>query len=80
LDVCTKCQSYCQTCSNLSSCDTCALNLFKHNVLGITECLNSCPKGFYPDTNRVCQSCPITCGILGCTGPTKCNTCAALQY
>lgn len=70
---CEKCALTCATCAgSASTCVTCATGF----VLYVTQCLPSCPDGFYAPsgtTQPTCQACPTGCNT--CTSGTTCTSC-----
>ena len=89
--TCTSCSSQCELmlgCSGPSAadCNQCSnvtLPAGSANTSAQDICVESCPRNFYVDTNKVCRPCNPECRD-SCTGPmaSQCTACsgASLRY
>ena len=70
--TCVSCPVGCETCTSLTSCQSCRFYYFMRND---SLCYTSCPAGSYPETkNRTCSSCPAGCST--CTSLSVCQSCS----
>lgn len=71
VQICSKCQDSCVTCTNPSTCSSC----LAPRVLQNSQCV--CPIRFYATLPNTCGDCDITC--LTCSGNlnTQCSGCSA---
>ena len=84
---CTHCPADCQTCTNMTLCQTCVQgrwgNICQYNCTGCSRecdalkgCVSGCLPGYYreaSETGSVCLSCSKECET--CTNATICQTC-----
>jgi len=69
--TCTICKGNCQTCSNTTTCQTC---LSQYYMDSQGNCVNSCPNGYYGDSNMICQPCrDVNCLICTSSSCQGCN-------
>jgi hypothetical protein len=73
-----KCDTSCATCSNGTTCDTCATNMFTDPYQKF--CVATCPDGTYKDktTNR-CRPCTFPCKTCNLSQDT-CLSCATADF
>lgn len=73
---CRSCPSTCETCTNMTQCDTCKTNFYAWTIsAGDIKCVETCPDGtFGEDTGTlVCTDCMTNCNQ--CTSDTLCDEC-----
>ena len=74
LSIIYLCQPPCQTCQgDLVNCLTCS-NKSSFPYLNGTNCLSTCPNGYFLNSNNECQQCSYTC--QNCTDFGYCITCS----
>jgi hypothetical protein len=74
---CVACSGTCKTCSGSTSnqCSSC----YEETYLSSTECVRSCPDGYYPDSALwSCVVCSSMCKT--CRNPTECLSCSDALY
>ena len=80
-NICTKCDSPCNTCQTTSTtCLSCIQNITTNKYHAANNsCLSTCPNGFYADSGNICQSCSNTC--LTCQSDSIiCTSCPSTTY
>lgn len=80
-NICTKCDSPCNTCqTNSTTCLSCLQNTTTNKYLASNNtCLTNCPNSFYADAGNICQSCNSVC--LTCQSvPTNCTSCPTTTF
>ena len=74
INKCQPCHNSCSICTGPGNdqCSACNSGFFRQPAPSDTTCLNSCPVGYWKDTDtNVCTSCQGWCSV--CIGPTNIN-------
>ncbi|XP_022109511.1 scavenger receptor cysteine-rich type 1 protein M130-like isoform X2 [Acanthaster planci] len=74
---CGRCSFSCATCAD--SADNCLSCPSDRYLSRDNQCVETCPQGFYGDSNKTCQPCSGNC--LDCSGSAdQCTSCASALY
>lgn len=68
---CEKCPENCLICRSKSECLRCTDSSYSHNG----HCVNSCPKLYQPNSNRICVKFPCPAGCKTCKSANICLEC-----